>query len=72
MDEKSIMSKSGLYSGPYTPAQKQILESLFGQYYDQAGSAVKYLKTPKGQKIIGMALVLLILIYATKKGESDG
>jgi len=76
MDEQSIMQYSGQYEPvpllepqeeDLTPAQKEIMASLFGKYYKQAGKAMMYLKTPNGQKIIGTTLLFILLAVATKK-----
>ena len=75
MDEQSIMQYSGQYDPvsliepekeDLTPAQKEIMASLFGKYYKQAGKAMLYLKTPNGQKIIGTTLLFALLAIATK------
>ena len=72
MDERTMMERAGMYQPPanneeLTPGQKEIMVSLFGKYYRQAGSAMMYLKTDNGQKIIGTALLLVLLTIATKK-----
>jgi hypothetical protein len=76
MDEQSIMQYSGQYEPvpllepqkeDLTPAQKEIMASLFGKYYKQAGKAMMYLKTPNGQKIVGTTLLFILLAIATKK-----
>lgn len=78
MDEQSIMQYSGQYDPvqlvhqqqqeeELTPAQKEIMASLFGKYYKQAGKAMLYLKTSNGQKIVGTTLLFILLAIATKK-----
>jgi hypothetical protein len=72
MDERTMMERAGMYQPPatvedLTPGQKEIMVSLFGKYYRQAGSAMMYLKTDNGQKIVGTALLLVLLAIATKK-----
>ena len=74
MDERMMMEMSGTYSpkpdpNDLTPGQKEIMASLFGKYYRQAGSAFLYLKTDNGQKIIGTAVLLVLLAMATKKNK---
>ena len=74
MDERTMMERSGMYQPPaiiaeedLTPGQKEVMVSLFGKYYRQAGNAMMYLKTDNGQKIMGTALLLVLLTIATKK-----
>ena len=74
MDERTMMERAGMYQPPavivdeeLTPGQKEIMVSLFGKYYRQAGNAMMYLKTDNGQKIIGTAVLLVLLTIATKK-----
>jgi hypothetical protein len=74
MDEKTMMELSGGYEpvgekSQLTPGQQEIMASLFGRYYKQAGSAFMYLKTSNGQKILGTALLLVLLTIATKKNK---
>lgn len=67
-----MMEMAGAYQVPAIPenlthGQKEIMISLFGKYYQQAGTAMRYLKTDNGQKILGTALLLVMLTIATKK-----
>ena len=80
MDEQSMMQYSGQYAPTtlvaqnqeeeMTPGQKEVMASLFGQYYKQAGRAVMYLKTDNGQKIMSTALLMVVLAVITKKANS--
>ena len=74
MDERTMMERAGIYQPPaiiveedLTPGQKEVMVSLFGKYYRQAGNAMMYLKTDNGQKIMGTTLLLVLLTIATKK-----
>lgn len=78
-----MMQQSGQYSPvpmvpvtrqqeDLTPGQKEVMASLFGKYYKQAGKAVMYLKTPNGQKVIGTTLLLTLLLIATKSTNKKG
>ena len=70
MNEKKMMKSSGKYGQPtdnMNPQQREIMKSLFGRYYKQAGNGFLYLKTPKGQQVMGMALVGIMLMVAADK-----
>lgn len=79
MDEQSMMQNSGQYepnmivSQPQvdemTSGQKEIMASLFGKYYKQAGRAVMYMKTDNGQKIMSTALLMIVLAVITKNAN---
>ena len=73
MDERDIMMLAGQYKDKedLTPDQRAIMESLFGKYYRQAGNAMMYLKTDNGQKILGTALIIVLLTIATKKRKKQ-
>ena len=75
MDERSMMEYSGQYAPvmqeeQMTPGQKEVMTSLFGQYYKQAGKAVLYLKTDNGQKIMSTALLMIVLAVITTKANN--
>lgn len=80
MDEQSMMQYSGQYEptslvpqiqeSEMTPGQKEIMASLFGRYYKQAGKAVLYFKTDNGQKIMSTALLMVVLAVITQKANN--
>ena len=69
MDEYRMMQNAGAYAPQekMNPDQREIMKSLFGRYYKEAGDGMLYLKTSKGQRILGMTLVLIILMLAADK-----
>ena len=82
MDEQQIMQQAGRYSQypdqyqeqqpqpqDLTPGQKEIMVSLFGKYYKQAGKAVQYLGTDNGQKVAGSVMVAALIALATHRAN---
>lgn len=49
--------------------QDQMLQTLFGQYANQAREALDYTDTPTGRKIAGSATVIVAALLAIKVGR---